>query len=89
MAAITGILFIKKIALGGAVTGGLIGEIWRVPASAAADTQTLVCRYITNVLAVIGNAQYTAPTAGSIPALTLDTVAASSFADILIIGTAV
>lgn len=87
MAAITGVIFRKRIPLT-ATAGGLVMELWRVPASTAGDTQTLALPHIKTVLSITGIASYVAQTAdNSIAITTLATVAASNFSEILIIGT--
>lgn len=87
MAAITGVIFRKRIPLT-ATAGGLVIEIWRIPASTAADSQTLALPHIKTVLAIVGIASYVAQTADhAIDIITLDTVAASNFSDIAIYGT--
>lgn len=88
MAAITGIVFVRKVNFSNAMPGGLIGEIWRIPASTAADTQTIVARYITNVLSVIGPVSFVAlDGTATVPLITSVTVAASNFVDVLLLGT--
>lgn len=89
MAAITGILYSKRIPLSSAA-GGLVMEIWKIPASTAGDTQTLALRGIKQVVSITGVASRTAQAAtgdGLLPVTTLATVAASNFADLIIIGT--
>lgn len=86
MAAITGIVFKRKVVLPSAT--GLIGEVWQVPASTAGDTQTLTLPYIRTVVGVIGILSHTAQSAdNSIACTTLATVAASNFSEVLIVGT--
>ncbi len=90
MAAITGILFVKKIPIGGAAAGALVAELWKIPASTAGDTQSLPLRHIKNVLAVVGGASATAQAAagdGILPVTTTVTVAASNFTYLYVIGT--
>jgi hypothetical protein len=91
MAAITTIVKPgPSVLLGNAVGRAIIMERFRIPAAAAGDTQTLVSTDIEEVLAVVGNVSYTAlsvnPNGVSIPVTLLDTVAASNFADVLVIG---
>lgn len=89
MAAVVG-TFVKRIPLGGAAAGALVAEIWSIPASTAGDTQSVALRYIKTVLACIGDVTHTAQAAagdGLLPITTLDTVAASNFTEIMIIGT--
>lgn len=91
MAAITGIIITgPPIRWGNANGKAIIAEVWRVPASTAGDTQTLTSTNIAKLIAVTGDVSYTAVTdneAGiSIPVTTLDTVAASNFVNVLVIG---
>lgn len=87
MAAITGIIFVKRIPLT-ATAGGLVMEVWKIPASTAGDTQTLALPHISTVLSLAGDASMTAQaTAHSIDVTTLATVAASNFTYLHIIGT--
>lgn len=87
MAAITGIVFRKRIPLT-ATAGGLVMELWRVPASTAGDTQTLALPHIKTVLSITGIASYVAQTVDhAIDVTTSATVAASNFSDLIIIGT--
>jgi len=86
MATITGIVFVKKIAFGNATPGGLIGEVWRVPASTAADDQSITCKYIQTPIAVIGAVSHTAITTSTLALITSVTVAGSNFVEILILG---
>lgn len=90
MAAITGIVFVKRVPINSAVAGGLVMEIWRIPASTAGDTQTLALPHIKTVLSVTGIASATAQAAagdGLLPVTTSVTVAASNFSYLIIIGT--
>lgn len=91
MAAITSIAIQgPPVLLGNAVGRAVIKEYWRVPASTAGDTQTIVSPNIAQVIAVTGNAQHTAvtdaETGSSIPLTTLDTVSASNFAWVEVTG---
>jgi hypothetical protein len=90
MAAITGIVFVKRVPVGGAVAGALVKEIWKIPASTAGDTQTLALPHIKTVLSITGNASATVQAVagdGLLPVTTLATVAASNFTYLEIIGT--
>ncbi len=89
MAAITGIKFVKRIPLT-ATAGGLVVEVWNVPASTDGDTQTLALAHIKTVLAIIGPLTMAAqanPSIGSIDVTTISTVDASTSTYALIIGT--
>ena len=86
MAAITGIVFVGKIPWPSAGPGCLEAEVWRVPASTAADTQTLTAKYLSKVLYVIGPVSHTALTDNTAALITSVTVAASNFVDILLVG---
>lgn len=93
MAAITGIVQTGPPIRWGLANGkALIAEMWRVPASTAGDTQTLASINIAKFLGLLGDCSYTAVTdseAGvSVPVTTLDTIAASNFANLLLIGLA-
>lgn len=91
MAAITSIIVTgAPIHWGNAAGRAIIAEVWRIPASTAGDTQTLVSNYIAEVIAVQGPVSYTAlvpnESGVSIPVTTLNTIAASNFANVLVIG---
>lgn len=91
MAAITSIAqFGPPIRWGNAAGKAIIAEVWRIPASTAGDTQTIVSTYISDFIAVIGPATHTAVTnteAGVSVALTTGvTVGASNFVEILLVG---
>jgi hypothetical protein len=92
MAAITGIVqFGPPLRWGQAAGKTIIAEVWRVPASTAGDTQTIVSTYISNFIGVIGGVvSHTAVTdteAGvSVPLITQTTIAASNFIEFLLIG---
>jgi len=87
MATITGIVFVKRIPLT-AVAGGLVIEVWKVPASTDADTQDLVLPHIKTVLGIVGPLEMVAQTADSaITVITTATIDASNFTHALIIGT--
>lgn len=68
----------------------VVGEVVQFPASTAADTLALTCKYIAEIIAIIGNVSYTAPVkaeSGATSTLTThDTIAASNFDDVLVIG---
>lgn len=89
MAAITGIVFTGTVLqLGGPTPGGLVGELWKVPASTDADTQTLALPYVKTVVAIVGALEHAAQTAdNSIDVTTIATVDSSNFTYALIIGT--
>lgn len=92
MAAVVPVLQRGPIHYGNAAGHAVIGEVWRFPASTAGDTvSNFVSTYLAEILAVIGNVSFTAPAAAETGATittitTLDTIAASNFVDILIIG---
>jgi len=87
MAAITGIVFVKRIPHS-AAAGGLVREIWKVPASTAGDTQTLALPHIKTVLSVSPPLQMVAQTADhSVDVKTTATIAASNFSHAEIWGT--
>lgn len=92
MAAVVPTLQGPPIPWGNAAGRALIAEVWRFPASTAADTvSNFVCQYLAEIKAVIGNIQFTAPaiaeTGATITTITtLDTIAASNFVDVLFIG---
>lgn len=68
----------------------LIAEIWRFPASTAADTVAFVAAYIAEIKGIIGNVSFTAPVKAESGATTTmtthDTIAASNFDDVLVFG---
>lgn len=91
MAAITSIAqFGPPIRWGNAAGKAIIAEVWRVPASTAGDTQTIVSTYIADFIAIIGPCSHTAVTnseAGvSVALITSVTVAASNFVEFLLVG---
>lgn len=91
MAAITGIVqYGPPIRWGNAAGRAIIAETWRVPASTAGDTQTLVSTNIAGFIAIVGDVSHTVVTdtevGVSVPVTTLDTVAASNFTELLLIG---
>lgn len=91
MAAITGIVqFGPPIRWGNAGGKAIIAEVWRIPASTAADTQTLTSINIANFIGLVGPATHTAVTntesGVSVAVITSVTVAASNFTEILLIG---
>lgn len=90
MAAVAGVTKGPPVSYGLANGRAVIGEIIQFPASTAADTLTLVCKYIEEIIAVIGNVSYTAPVklaSGATSTLTThDTIAASNFNDVLVLG---
>lgn len=90
MAAVAGVTKGPPIPWGNANGRALIGEVIRFPASTAADTLALTCAYIAEIFAIIGNVSFTAPVASEAGAtaaiITMDTIAASNFNDVLVIG---
>jgi hypothetical protein len=90
MAAITGIVWVKTVPFMGAHAGGLLMEVWKVPASSDGDTQTLALPDISNVLAVVGPACAVVPnvTSHALDVITTSTIDASNMSHLLIIGTA-
>jgi hypothetical protein len=93
MAAITSIAqFGPPIRWGNAGGKAIIAEVYRVPASTAGDTQTIVSTNIAEFIAVIGPCSHTAVTnteAGvSVALITSVTVAASNFVEFLLVGKA-
>lgn len=87
MAAITTITFVRRIPLT-ATAGGLVAEVWKVPASTDADTQTLALPHIKTVLAIVGPLEMVAQTVEhAVAVTTIATVDASNFSHALIIGT--
>lgn len=90
MAAILGVTTGPPIELGKAVGRSLIMEVVRFPAGTAADTLAFVSQYIAEIIAIVGNVSFTAPViseAGATSTLTIhDTIAASNFNDVLVIG---
>jgi hypothetical protein len=89
MSAITGIVFVKRIPIGGAAAGALVKEIWKVPASTDGDTQTLALPFISNVLSVTGPVTAVVPNlvAHALDVTTIATIDASTMSYIEIIGT--
>lgn len=90
MAAVAGVTKGPPVHMGNAAGRAIIMEVVRFPASTAADTLALVCKYIAEIFAIVGNVSFTAPVAaesGATAALiTHDTIAASNFNDVLVIG---
>lgn len=88
MAAITGIVATgQMIPMPSATPGGLMAEVYRVPASTAGDTQTLTSQRLRQIVGVLGNGSYTALAGANAAAITtLATVAASNFAELWLIG---
>lgn len=90
MAAVAGVTNGPPIMYGNAAGRALIGEVIRFPASAAGDTLALVCKYIEEIVAIVGNVTFTAPVKsadGATSTLTTgDTIAASNFIDVLVLG---
>lgn len=94
MATITGIVSTGKLIPfgGGPTPGALWAEVWKVPASTAADTQLISSNLLSSILFLIGDVQATAlplAAANTAQVITLDTVAASNFVYFLAIGTRV
>ena len=90
MAAVAGVTAGPPISYGNAAGRAVIAEVIRFPASTAADTLALVCKYIEEIIAIVGNVSFTAPVKASTGATstltTHDTIAASNFNDVLVIG---
>lgn len=90
MAAVLGVTKGPPISWGNAVGRAVIAEVIQFPASTAADTLALTCKYIAEIIAIVGNVSYAAPVkaeSGATSALiTMDTIAADNFNDILVIG---
>lgn len=79
------------ISYGNAAGHALIGEVVRLPgAAAAADTHALVCKYIEEIVAIIGNVSFTAPAKsadGATSTLKIaDAIPATEFAEVLVLG---
>lgn len=90
MAAVVPVLQRGPIPWGNANGRAVIGEVWRYPASTAADTAAVTCQFIAEIIAVVGNVSFQAPVAlesgATVGTITHDTIAASNFDDVLIIG---
>lgn len=90
MGAITGIVSTGRIIpMPSSTPGGLVAELWQIPASTAGDTQTITSQFLREIVGVIGPASHTALplTAKNTAALiTSVTVAASNFVDLLVLG---
>jgi hypothetical protein len=90
MAAVAGVTVGPPIEIGKAVGRSIIMEVVRFPASTAADTLAYVSAYIAEIIAIVGNVSYTAPVAAESGATstitTHDTIAASNFDSVLVIG---
>ena len=91
MAAITSIAqFGPPIRWGNAAGRAIIAEVWRIPASTAADTQTIVSTNIAGFIGIIGPVTHTAvtdlETGVSVALITTSTIAASNFMEFLLIG---
>ena len=90
MAAVAGVTQGPPISFSNAVGRAIIGEVIRFPASTAGDTLALVCKYIEEIVAIIGDVTFTAPVkaaSGATSTLTTgDTIGASNFVDVLVIG---
>lgn len=91
MAAITTLVFTgETIPFPSATPGGLVAEIWSLGTSAAGDTQTIsVAGRLQKVLYIIGGASHLAAPGTSVPVITTGVVAASNFAEVLVVGPAV
>lgn len=89
MGAITGIVFVKRIPIGGAAAGALVKEVWKVPPSTDGDTQTLALPYIKNVLSVTGPVTAVVPNLveHALDVTTIATIDSSTMSYIEIIGT--
>jgi hypothetical protein len=90
MATIAGVTQGPPVSYGNAAGHALIGEIVRFPAGTAADTLAFVSKYLEEIVAVIGNVSFTAPVKSADGATTTmkiaDTVPASEFMDVLVLG---
>lgn len=90
MAAVAGVTTGPPISWGNANGRAVIAEVVRFPASTAADTLAFVSKYIEEIIAVVGNVSFTAPVKSADGATTtmttMDTIAASNFNDVLVIG---
>jgi hypothetical protein len=90
MAAIAGVTQGPPVSWGNAAGRAVIAEIVRFPAGTAADTLAFVSKYLEEIIAVVGNVQFTAPvksTNGATTTMTiLDTIAAENFVDVMVIG---
>lgn len=91
MAAITSIAqFGPPIRWGNAGGKAIIAEVWRIPASTAGDTQTIVSTNIAKFIGITGAVSHTAVTdteAGvSVALITSFTIAASNFVEFLLVG---
>lgn len=92
MAAVVPVLQRGPIPWGNANGRAVIAEVWRFPASTAADTvSSFVSMFLAEIIAVVGNISFTAPAAAESGATiatitTHDTIAASNFNDVLFIG---
>jgi hypothetical protein len=62
--------------------------VFQLPASTAADTQTITANRLSKILYVIGPVTHTAITDNTAALITTTTVAASNFMEILVIGPA-
>lgn len=90
MAAVAGVQIGPPIRWGNANGKAIIAEVWRFPASTAADTLALVSTNIAQFIAFVGPFSHTAVTnteAGvSVAVITSVTIAASNFVEGLLIG---
>jgi hypothetical protein len=90
MAAVAGVTKGPPVSYGNAAGRAVIGEIVQFPASTAGDTLAFVSKYLEEIIAVIGNVSYTAPVKSADGATTTmtthDTIAASNFDDVLVLG---
>ena len=90
MAAVAGVTLGPPVSWGNATGRAVIGELVRFPASTAGDTLALACKYIEEIIAIIGNVSHDAPVKSGDGAtsnlITHDTIAASNFNDVLVIG---
>lgn len=88
MGAITGIVSTGVIPWGNAAASGLIAQVFQLPASTAADTQTITANRLSKILYIVGPVTHTALTDNTAALITTTTVAASNFMEILVIGPA-
>lgn len=90
MAAVAGVTPGPPVMLGNAAGRAVIMEVIRFPASTAGDTLALVCKYIEEIIAIVGNVSHDAPvkvsTGATANLITHDTIAASNFDDVIVIG---
>lgn len=90
MAAIAGVVTGPPFLLSNAVGRAVIAEEVRFPAGTAADTLAYTSPNIAKILAIIGNVSYSAPVEAETGATTTmkiaDTIPATEFMSVLVIG---